>query len=103
MPELTVVYEAGVFRPITPLVLPEGQQLQIRIVEPKSLATSLMQALNPLVQSGALTLPIRPAEVPISETTLAPESEADECESYGVEQASNNVLSDSIIEDRGVL
>jgi predicted DNA-binding antitoxin AbrB/MazE fold protein len=35
MSDLTVVYEAGVFKPTTPITLPEGQTLQIRIVVPE--------------------------------------------------------------------
>jgi len=35
MTDLTVVYEAGWLKPITPLAFPEGQQLQIRILAPE--------------------------------------------------------------------
>ena len=35
MPDLTVVYEAGILRPTSPLTFPEGQTLQIRIFTPE--------------------------------------------------------------------
>ncbi len=35
MPDLTVVYEAGILRPTSPLTFPEGETLQIRILDPK--------------------------------------------------------------------
>ena len=36
MTDLTVIYEAGLLKPTTPLAFPEGQQLQIRILEPET-------------------------------------------------------------------
>lgn len=36
MTDLTVVYESGVLKPTSPLSFTEGQQLQIRIIEPES-------------------------------------------------------------------
>lgn len=54
MLDLTVVYEAGVFKPVAPLAFSEGQRLQIRILDLEILPLSLTEALNPLILSGAL-------------------------------------------------
>jgi predicted DNA-binding antitoxin AbrB/MazE fold protein len=44
MPDITVVYEAGILRPTSPIVFPEGQTLQIRIFAPEETSQS---AINP--------------------------------------------------------
>lgn len=100
MPELTVTYESGVLKPATPLAFPEGHILQILILEPTTPLT-LAQALQPLVDSGALTMPPknRPTSLPETPLTLA----TNDLESYGINQTSQNLLSESIIEDRGPL
>ncbi len=106
MPDLTVVYEAGVFKPILPLSLPEGQQFQIRILELEATQVSLDMALQPLVQRGLLTLPHRRPGSSLPEMPFVPLTRnemEDEFEAYGVSQSPRNLLSDSIIEDRGPL
>jgi predicted DNA-binding antitoxin AbrB/MazE fold protein len=102
MPDLTVVYEAGILRPSHPIDFPEGQTLQIRIIEPEDTqALRLEKALQPLVLSGALTLPPkRHLTTPLPEIQLVP-IPANELETYGINHTSQNLLSDAIIEDRG--
>ena len=46
MPDLTVTYESGVLKPATPLAFPEGQTLQIRILEPTSPAPINQAAID---------------------------------------------------------
>lgn len=72
MPDLTVVYEAGILRPTSPIAFPEGQTLQIRILEPETLALRFEQALQTLVATGALTNPIPDPTQPLPEITLTP-------------------------------
>lgn len=102
MPDLTVIYEAGVLKPTAPLAFTEGQQLQIRIIEPKTPALSLEQALQPLIRQGSLTMPPRDRANSLPETALS-FAITSEFETYGISQASRNLLSESIIEDRGPL
>jgi predicted DNA-binding antitoxin AbrB/MazE fold protein len=101
MPDITVVYESGVFKPTTPLALPEGQTLQIRIL-PETPPLTLEQALQPLIRRGAITMPPRnrPTSLPETPLSLSPPSDL---ESYGISPTSKNLLSESIIEDRGPL
>ncbi|MBE9013407.1 antitoxin family protein [Pseudanabaenaceae cyanobacterium LEGE 13415] len=94
MPQLTVIYEAGILKPIEPLDLPEGQYLQIQILETVPNLSPLEQALQPLIQNGSLTLPTSSAQTPLPEIDL---------EAYSVDAQFPNLLSDSIIEDRGSL
>lgn len=63
MADLTVIYEAGVLRPIDPLTLREGQRLKIRILEIHPPELSLAEALAPLIASNALI------ENPVEPTT----------------------------------
>jgi hypothetical protein len=100
MADLTVVYEAGVFRPVTPLAFAEGQRLQIRILDLATLPLPLMEALNPLILSGALTLPPRRVAGLLPEVIFSDDLN-DQYESYGIDRPSQNLLSDSIIDDRG--
>jgi predicted DNA-binding antitoxin AbrB/MazE fold protein len=58
MPDLTVVYESGVFKPTTPIALPEGQTLQIQILTLETPPLTLEQALQPLISRGAITMPM---------------------------------------------
>lgn len=57
MPDLTVVYEAGVFKPTTPITLPEGQTLQIRIVVPEENAPSAISPETELLNKIHHPLP----------------------------------------------
>jgi hypothetical protein len=100
MQDLTVIYEAGVFRPTTPLDFPEGQILQIQILTPETPPLKLEQALQPLIRRGSLTLPPRNPPQSLPEIPLTPESEL---ETYGVSPTPRNLLSEAIIEDRGPL
>lgn len=100
MPDLTVTYESGVLKPATPLAFPEGQTLHIRILEPETPALTLEQALQPLIDSGALTMPTPDPNHPLPEIPLTPLS-SNEIETYGLK--SPNPISDIIIEDRGSL
>jgi predicted DNA-binding antitoxin AbrB/MazE fold protein len=102
MPDLTVTYESGVLKPAIPLTFPEGQTLQIRIIEPESPALTLEQALQPLIRRGSLTMPPRDRATSLPETPLSLGT-ASEFETYGISQTSRNLLSESIIEDRGPL
>jgi predicted DNA-binding antitoxin AbrB/MazE fold protein len=98
MPDLTVVYESGVFKPILPLSFPEGQQFQIRILD-SSASTILEFALQALVAIGALTNPtVGLDRLPEVSLEALPEIEFEE---YGV--AMTTAISDCIIEDRGSL
>lgn len=99
---LTVIYESGILKPTEPLDFPEGQQLQIQIVEASPNLNPLEAALQPLVQSGALTLPQPNPQLPLPEVSFSSLSES-ELEAYGIDAQSPNLLSDSIIEDRGIL
>jgi Protein of unknown function DUF104 len=101
MPDLTVVYEAGVFKPTTPLTFPEGQTLQIRIL-PETPPLTLEQALQPLIRRGSITMPPQNRPTSLPETPLSLGT-ASEFETYGISQTSRNLLSESIIEDRGPL
>jgi predicted DNA-binding antitoxin AbrB/MazE fold protein len=94
MQDLTVIYEAGVFRPTTPLALPEGQTLQIRIL-PETPPLTLEQALQPLIRRGAITMPNRDRTTPLPEMPLSLTTSPS--------QTSQNPVSDIIIEDRGPL
>lgn len=100
MPDLTVVYESGVLKPTIPLTFPEGQTLQIRIIEPETPALTLEQALQSLVATGALTNPTPDPNHSLPEITLTPRSNT-EFEIYG--STSPNPISDIIIQDRGPL
>ena len=97
MPDLTVVYEAGILRPTSPIAFPEGQTLQIRILDPESLSLRFEQALQTLVATGALTNPTPDPTQPLLEINLTPLSTA-QIETYGP-----NPVSDIIISDRGSL
>jgi predicted DNA-binding antitoxin AbrB/MazE fold protein len=100
MHDITVVYESGIFRPTTPIDFEEGQQLQVRVLEPEIPPLTLEQALQPLIRRGAITMPPRnrPTSLPETPLSLSPPSEF---ESYGISPTSQNLLSESIIEDRG--
>jgi predicted DNA-binding antitoxin AbrB/MazE fold protein len=100
MSVITVTYESGVLRPTTPIDFEEGQQLQIRVLEPETPALTLEQALQPLIRRGSLTMPPSDRITSLPETPFPPESEF---ETYGVSPSSQNLLSESIIEDRGPL
>jgi predicted DNA-binding antitoxin AbrB/MazE fold protein len=102
MPDLTVTYESGVLKPSTPLAFPEGQTLQIRILDPEIAPISLEQALQPLIDSGGLTRPSHKATSPLPEMPLSPHPKSD-LEAYDSTLTSQNLLSESIIEDRGSL
>lgn len=99
MSDLTVIYESGILKPTTPLAFPEGQTLQIRILEPNTSPITLEQALHPLVASGALARPTQ-STLPLPEMPLTAAPEAIESYSPG---ASANPVSDIIIADRGSL
>lgn len=94
MTQLTVIYESGILKPVEPLDLPEGQHLQIQILETASNPSPLEQALQPLIRGGSLSLPTLNTQVFLPESDL---------EAYGIDTQSDNLLSDSIIEDRGSL
>ncbi len=102
MTDLTVIYESGVLKPIAPLNLDEGQKLQIRIIEPELAQAALVQALQPLVDNGAITLPTGITDSPFPETPLTPYPDS-QFETYSPKSPSQNLLSESIIEDRGPL
>ncbi|WP_068818197.1 antitoxin AF2212-like protein [Phormidesmis priestleyi] len=51
MADFTVIYEAGILRPTTPLNLTEGQQIQIRILNPEHPAPLINQAALDLLRS----------------------------------------------------
>jgi predicted DNA-binding antitoxin AbrB/MazE fold protein len=51
MPDLTVTYEAGVLKPTIPLILREGQTLQIRILETDIPEQPVNQAALDLLRS----------------------------------------------------
>jgi predicted DNA-binding antitoxin AbrB/MazE fold protein len=97
MPDLTVVYESGILRPTSPIAFPEGQTLQIRILEPETLALRFEQALQTLIATGALTNPTPDPTQPLPEITLIALSPS-QLETYGP-----NPVSDIIISDRGSL
>jgi hypothetical protein len=98
MPDLTVVYESGVFKPTTQIDFEEGQILQIQILTPETLE----QARPPLISRGAITMPNRNRPTSLLETPLYLSPPSD-LESYGISPTSQNLLSDIIIEDRGPL
>ncbi len=102
MQDLAVIYETGVLKPTTPIAFPEGQILQIQILTPETPSLTLEQALQPLIRRGAITMPPRnrPTSLPETPLSLSPPSDL---ESYGVSPRSRNLLSESIIEDRGPL
>lgn len=98
----TVIYQSGVLKPTESLNLPEGQQLQIQIVEASLNLNPLEAVLQPLILSGALTLPQPTPQLPLPEVPF-PSLVENELEAYGTDTPSPNLLSDSIIEDRGAL
>lgn len=100
MIHLTVVYESGILKPTEPLDLPEGQRLQIQILEIAPALNPLEQALQPLIRSGALTSSILNRLTPLPEVSLFSRPES-EFETHHIN--SPNLLSESIIEDRGLL
>jgi hypothetical protein len=98
----TVIYESGILKPMEPLDFAEGQQLQIQVVEASPDFNSLDVALQALVRSGALTLPEPNPQLPLLEVSFSSLAES-ELEVYGNNAQPSNLLSDSIIEDRGAL
>jgi Protein of unknown function DUF104 len=95
MQDLTVIYEAGVFKPTTPLDFPEGQILQVQILTPGTPPLTLEQALQPLISRGAITMPTGDRTTPLPEMPLSLTTSPS--------QTSPNPVSDIIIEDRGPL
>lgn len=93
---VTVVYEKGVLRPLTPLNLPERQTLRIQILaEPPDVEAK--EVLELLVKAGLINIPDRPTPPPPD-----PVSEAERrqlAERLG--QAPGKPLSEIVIEDRG--
>jgi predicted DNA-binding antitoxin AbrB/MazE fold protein len=75
MPDLTVVYEAGILRPTSPIAFPEGQTLQIRIFAPEETSQS---AINPETELlNKIHHPL-PAELHQRLTTLIQQRDADQ-------------------------
>jgi predicted DNA-binding antitoxin AbrB/MazE fold protein len=70
---ITVVYENGVLRPLTPLSLPEHTRIEIQIVEQAPTATSEReQVRQALLEAGIIRLQTTTEPVqPVSETVLA--------------------------------
>jgi hypothetical protein len=101
MPDLTVVYEAGILRPNLTDRLPRRSNPPNPYPRPEETqALRLEKALQPLILSGALTLPPqRHLTTPLPEIQLVPIPE-NELETYGINYTSQNLLSDAIIEDR---
>jgi hypothetical protein len=95
MQDLTVIYEAGVFKSTTPLDFPEGQILQIQILTPETPPLTLEQARPPLISRGAITMPNRDRTTPLPEMPLSLTTSPS--------QTSQNPVSDIIIEERGPL
>lgn len=93
---VTVVYEKGVLRPLTPLNLPESQTLRIQILS-ESVEDETQEVLELLAKAGLISVPDRPTPPPPD-----PVSEAERrqlAERLG--QAPGKALSDIVIEDRG--
>ncbi|BAY23299.1 hypothetical protein NIES2100_30630 [Calothrix sp. NIES-2100] len=98
MSEITVIYENGILRPLTPLEFSEGQQVRLRILPESSLCTEQIdRVLEPLIKAGLVTLPPEHGDVPtISEAQLRELTKS-------LQTASGKPLSEIIIEDRGDL
>lgn len=94
MTQLTVIYESGILKPIEPLNLSEGQHLQIQILKIAPNSSPLDQAVQPLIRSGSLTLPTADIQIPLPESDL---------KAYNINTQLPNLVSDSIIENRGSL
>lgn len=75
---ITAIYEQGVLRPLTPLVLPEHTQVQLQIVEPDSgIGTERQRVREVLIKAGVIRpRPMVELVQPIAETTLAAVAEA---------------------------
>ncbi len=58
MPDLTVVYEAGILRPTSPLTFSEGQTLQIRIFAPGETPQSTLNPETELLNKIHHPLPV---------------------------------------------
>lgn len=70
---ITVVYENGVLRPLTPLSLPEHTRIEIQIVEQANTATAEREQVRQvllaagIIRFQTMTEPVQP----VSETALA--------------------------------
>jgi predicted DNA-binding antitoxin AbrB/MazE fold protein len=58
MPDLTVVYEAGILRPSHPIDFPEGQTLQIRILAPNETPQPVINPETELLNKIHHPLPV---------------------------------------------
>jgi predicted DNA-binding antitoxin AbrB/MazE fold protein len=71
---VTAIYEQGVLRPLTPLDLPEHEEVQIQIITPRphTKTTEKQRARQVLLAAGVIRPhPTIKQEQPISESRLA--------------------------------
>jgi predicted DNA-binding antitoxin AbrB/MazE fold protein len=70
---ITVVYEQGVLRPLTPLSLPEHSRLEIQIMSPyENSSGERQQVRQTLIEAGVIRAkPDEASITPVSETELA--------------------------------
>jgi predicted DNA-binding antitoxin AbrB/MazE fold protein len=70
---ITVVYEQGVLRPLTPLSLPEHARVEIQIIMPDEIVGDERQQVRQvLIEAGVIRAkPDEASIVPVSETELA--------------------------------
>jgi predicted DNA-binding antitoxin AbrB/MazE fold protein len=95
MPEVTAIFENGVLRPLSPLLLGEGQQVRLQVLPELSVSEdALAIALQPLVTSGLLINPSSASQV-------ADVSEVDLRQMVESLKGGEKPLSEIIIEDRG--
>ncbi len=75
---ITVVYENGVLRPLTPLSLPEHTRIEIQIVEQAPAATAEREQVRQALLAAGIIRPQTMTESvqPVSETALAAAAQA---------------------------
>lgn len=95
---ITVVYENGVLRPLSPLTLRKGQKVRLRVLPELTEQTfEIERALQPLIDAGQLTLPTRRDDIePVSEQARRELTER-------LKAYPGKPLSEIIIEERGSL
>ncbi len=91
---ITVIYENGVLRPLSPLPLAEHQTLQIQVL-PEATENEASQVIQSLVLAGLVTPPRGSDDVePVSEAAWSELIQR-------LQVSSGKPLSDIIIEERG--
>lgn len=75
---ITVVYENGVLRPLTPLSLPEHSRIEIQIIEQVSVVTAEREQVRQALLAAGIIRPQTTTESvqPVSETALAAAAQA---------------------------